>query len=210
LRKLGFVCITYLDALRIRQHFHHRRSDVGERDVTAGDRQGGGIQDEVGEPQAHGAFVAEDALEGRLHGSKIKKRLIHIEDDQRQSGHGFNSCLLACGVKFLGFRGVAESAVRVGVTASHAASAASFFRPRWILTLTSAADWPVALEASSMLAPSSFTRRMTRACAGLSCLSRSSTVMVVIAGSPAQFSIGMSSWNERPANRETSRTWSIH
>src|SRR5712671_6530573 len=63
---------------------------------AAGHSQGGGIHDEVGEPQAHGAFFTKDTLEGWLHRSKIEKRLIHIEHDQRKTGHVFRLlCVVA-------------------------------------------------------------------------------------------------------------------
>jgi hypothetical protein len=68
--------------------------------------------------------------------------------------------------KFRRFEGLAAVA---DARASPAANAANFFRPRWMLTLTRAADWPVAREAPSMLNPCSFTRRITRAWAGFSC-----------------------------------------
>src|SRR5580698_7093051 len=35
----------------------------------------------------HGALFTKDTLEGWLHGSKIEKRLVDIEDDQGKSGH---------------------------------------------------------------------------------------------------------------------------
>jgi hypothetical protein len=44
------------------------------------------IQDEVREPQAHRAVVAEDAPECRLHRLEIEQRLVDVEDDQRESG----------------------------------------------------------------------------------------------------------------------------
>src|SRR5260370_2573588 len=49
--------------------------------------QGGGIHDQVGEPQTHSALVAENALEGRLHRFKIEKRLVDIKDNQGKNGH---------------------------------------------------------------------------------------------------------------------------
>src|SRR5882672_11992567 len=62
--------------------------------------------------------------------------------------------------------------------------AASFFRPRWMLILTSAADWPVAPDAPAMLRPFSFTRRITLACAGFSRPSRTFTAAALIAAAP--------------------------
>jgi hypothetical protein len=50
-------------ASRIRQHLHYCRTDIRERNVAAGDCQGCGIHDEVGEPEAHGLSFAENALE---------------------------------------------------------------------------------------------------------------------------------------------------
>jgi hypothetical protein len=43
LDELFFICIAKLDALRVRQHLHHGRTDIGERNVTAGDSERGGI-----------------------------------------------------------------------------------------------------------------------------------------------------------------------
>jgi hypothetical protein len=50
IRKLFLVLVIDPDAACIRQHFHHCRADIGERDVAAGHGQGRGIHDEVGEP----------------------------------------------------------------------------------------------------------------------------------------------------------------
>jgi hypothetical protein len=49
-RKLFLVLVIDLDAAGIRQHFHHRRTDVGERDIATRHGEGGGIHDEVSEP----------------------------------------------------------------------------------------------------------------------------------------------------------------
>src|SRR6267142_3328083 len=49
-RELFLVPVVNLDATCIRQHFHHGRTDIGKRYVAAGDGQGGGIHDQVGEP----------------------------------------------------------------------------------------------------------------------------------------------------------------
>src|SRR5215468_4493459 len=92
--------------------------------------------------------------------------------------------------------------------ASSMANAASFLRPRWMLTLTSAGDWPVAAEAAPMLTPCSFTSRITRAWAGVSHLSRSCRTAALSAASPRS-SVGRS-WNGRAAKRAAFRTWSIH
>jgi hypothetical protein len=55
--------------------------------VAACDSQRRGIHNEIGEPEAHGLSLAEDALEDWLHCSKIKQRLIDVEDDQGKIGH---------------------------------------------------------------------------------------------------------------------------
>src|SRR5260370_40820091 len=77
-----------------------------------------------------------------------------------------------------------ELAEVVAVMTSQATNAASFFRPRWMLTLTSAADWPVAPDARALLGPFSFTRRLTLACAGFNRPRRSSTAAALIAAVP--------------------------
>src|ERR1700733_5412438 len=56
------VCIVNFNSLRVRQHLHDGGADIRERNVTTGYGQGGGIHDEIGEPEAHGPFLAEDAL----------------------------------------------------------------------------------------------------------------------------------------------------
>ena len=86
-RKLLLVIVSDLNAARISQHFHDRRTDIGEWDVTAGHGQRRGVQDQIGEPQAHGGLVAKDTLEGRFHRAEIEKRFVYVEDDQRKSGH---------------------------------------------------------------------------------------------------------------------------
>src|SRR5689334_24663253 len=50
LRKLLLVLVIDFDVTRIGQHFHDSRADFSERDVTAGDGQRCGIQNQVGEP----------------------------------------------------------------------------------------------------------------------------------------------------------------
>jgi len=66
------------------QHLHHSRTDIAKRDVAAGHRQGRGIQDQVSKPEPHGAPLAKDALERRLHCLKIEQRLIDVEDDSKE------------------------------------------------------------------------------------------------------------------------------
>jgi hypothetical protein len=46
----SFLSLSLILMPRIGHHFHHRRADFGERHVAAGDRQGGGIENQIGEP----------------------------------------------------------------------------------------------------------------------------------------------------------------
>src|SRR5271157_4691111 len=102
LRKLLLVLVINLDAARIRQHLHHSRTDIGERNVAAGHSQCGRIHDQVSEPEAHGPLVAKDPFKSWLHGLKIEKRFVDIKDDQRKSDH-------VTGLRFCGFCGRAVS-----------------------------------------------------------------------------------------------------
>ena len=87
LREFFLISVRNFDAPRIRQHLHHSRTDIRERNVAAGDRQRRRIHNEVGEPKAHGLSFAEDALEDWLHCLQIEQRFIDVEDDQRKSSH---------------------------------------------------------------------------------------------------------------------------
>src|SRR5215469_5653444 len=85
--KFALVRVIDFDAVCIRQHLHHSRTNIRERHVTAGHSEGCGIHDEVGEPKAHGALLAKNARKNRLHCLQIEKSLIDIKDDQRKRGH---------------------------------------------------------------------------------------------------------------------------
>lgn len=79
LRKLFFIRVIDVDALRIRQHLHYSRTDVTEWLIGAGYSQGHRIKDQVSEPRSHGPLVAEDPLKYGLHGFKIEKRLVEVK-----------------------------------------------------------------------------------------------------------------------------------
>jgi hypothetical protein len=64
-----------------------RSARASGRDNVRKVKSGRGIQDEVSESEPDGALLAKDALEGRLQCLKIGKRLIDVEDDQRDGGH---------------------------------------------------------------------------------------------------------------------------
>ena len=74
------------------QHFPHRRADIDQRDIAAGHGQCG-VQDEVGEPEAHGLLLTEYALEDWLHSLKIEKRFVDVEIDQRKAAMLLDSYL---------------------------------------------------------------------------------------------------------------------
>ncbi len=78
-----FLLIGILDPYTagVRQHFHHGRTDIREGHIASSYRQSWGIQNQISEPNAHGAIVAEDTLKNRLHGREIEQRLIDVEDD---------------------------------------------------------------------------------------------------------------------------------
>jgi hypothetical protein len=87
LGRLCFIPVVNFDAFRIRQHLHHGRTDIRERDIATGHGQGGGIHNQVSEPKAHGHLDAEDALKNRLHGLEVEERLIDVRDDEWKRSH---------------------------------------------------------------------------------------------------------------------------
>jgi hypothetical protein len=57
--ELGTVGVTDRDAACGGEHPEHGTADVGERNVDAGERERLRVEDQVGEPQAHGGGVVE-------------------------------------------------------------------------------------------------------------------------------------------------------
>ena len=87
LSELGSVGVAERDVPGSGQHPEHGAADVGERNVHAAERQGLGVRDQVGEPQAQGGRITENPVKCRAERIQIEQGLVDVEDDDRLPGH---------------------------------------------------------------------------------------------------------------------------
>ncbi len=87
LGELGSVGRRDRDPPRRGEHPQHSRTDLGKRDVDAGERQRLGVGDQTREPEPHRGRVVEEPVEHRPDRLEIEQSLVDVEHDDGLVGH---------------------------------------------------------------------------------------------------------------------------